>query len=101
MSHKNNHKHEFLKVLQRIAGDSSILGAFLEDLLTPSEYEEIIKRWQIVKRLYDGSPQRKIANSLQVGIGTVTRGSRELLDEKGGFRRVLKMCKRKSKICKV
>lgn len=101
MEHKNNYKYEFLKVLQKVACDGAMLGAFLEDLFTPSEYEEIVRRWQIVKRLYKGLPQRKIANSLRVGIGTVTRGSRELLDKKGGFRRVLKMCKRKSKICKV
>lgn len=93
MSHKNNHKNDFLRVLRKAVIDSSVFEAFLEDLLTPSEYEEIIKRWQIVKQLYEGIPQRKIANSLRVGVGTVTRGSRELLNKKGGFRRVLQMKK--------
>ncbi|MFA6005405.1 MAG: YerC/YecD family TrpR-related protein [Patescibacteria group bacterium] len=51
---------------------------FLEGILTPSELEEVAHRLQIVKMLKLGVPQKNIAKELGVGIATVTRGSREL-----------------------
>lgn len=56
---------------------------FLYGILTPQELEQIAKRLQIVKKLKQGITQREIAEALGVGIGTVTRGSREL--RKGRF----------------
>jgi len=53
----------------------------LEQLLTPSEYEEIVKRLQIFRMLVQGVPQRKIAEQLGVGIATVSRGARALKDD--------------------
>lgn len=50
----------------------------LRDLLTPSEFSEVVKRLQIFKLLEQGVPQRQIAETLGVGIATVTRGSRAL-----------------------
>jgi Trp operon repressor len=47
-------------------------------------------RWQIVKQLACGTPQREIAKNLHVSIATITRGSRELLNKKGGFQQVMK-----------
>jgi len=83
------HKGELLKVLQVASVDKHLLDAFLGDLLTPSEYQDLVLRWQIVKQLTDGIPQRTIAKNLKVGIATVTRGSRELSDKKGGFLSIL------------
>ena len=62
---------------------------FFEDILTPAEYKEIGKRWQIVKQLAAGRSQRDVAKNLHTGIATVTRGSRELLNKEGGFQRTL------------
>ena len=89
MKEKDTYPGEFLSVMQNIAGDKKLLNAFLIDLLTPREYNDITVRWQIVKRLYKGAPQREIAKDLGVSVATITRGSRELLDKKGGFRQVL------------
>ncbi|MGO2242296.1 MAG: Trp family transcriptional regulator [Halomonas sp.] len=50
----------------------------LANLLTPAEYQEISKRLQIFKLLREGVPHRKIAETLGVGIATVSRGSRAL-----------------------
>lgn len=69
------------------------MDGFMEDILTPAEFEDIVTRWQIIKQLSRGVPQRKIAISLGVSIAKITRGSRELLDKNGGFWRVLKMKK--------
>ncbi len=50
----------------------------LSDLLTTSELEEVAKRLQIFEMLAEGVPQRQIAESLGVGIATVSRGSNVL-----------------------
>lgn len=63
---------------------------FLEDILTPSEFEDIGARWQIIKQLSRGVPQREIARKLGVSIAKITRGSRELRDKRGGFSQILK-----------
>jgi len=59
---------------------------FLKGILTPSELDELTTRLQIVKMLKKGLPHREIARRLEVGVATVTRGSREL--RLGRFSRV-------------
>ncbi len=59
---------------------------FLRGILTPQELVQIEKRLQIVKMLKLRVSQREIAEKLEVGIATVTRGSREL--GKGRFKYV-------------
>ncbi|PJC82168.1 transcriptional regulator, partial [Candidatus Roizmanbacteria bacterium CG_4_8_14_3_um_filter_36_10] len=51
---------------------------FLYGILTPKELEELTTRLQIVKLLKKGLPHQEIARRLEVGVATVTRGSREL-----------------------
>lgn len=80
---------DVLDVLQAIAPSKALLKAFLRDLLTPAEYRDTALRWRIVKRLAQGVPQRDIAATLGVSLSKITRGSRELSDERGGFSRVL------------
>lgn len=63
------------------ATDSESMNTILQDLLTSSELSEISKRLQIIRLLKTGMPQRQIAETLGVGIATVTRGSRALKDK--------------------
>ena len=58
---------------------------FLRDMLTPAELNKVAERWQIVKRLAAGMPQRKIKDELGISIEKVTRGSKEFQKKKGGF----------------
>jgi len=51
---------------------------FLVALFTPQELEYIPKRLEIIRLLKKGTPQHLIAKKLDMGIATVTRGSREL-----------------------
>lgn len=82
-----NHKKELLNTIKsQVQKGEESLDAFLESLLTPSEYEQIVKRLQIIKQLKLGIPHRDIASNLEVGIATITRGSREL--SKGNFNHV-------------
>ena len=81
---------ELEKILQKAAKNKKLLHEFLLDLLSPAEYQDLAVRWQIVKKLKKGMPQRDISKSLKVSVSTVTRGSRELLNKKGGFAEVYK-----------
>lgn len=71
---------ELLNLLDTLlaANDRESMADCLDQLLTPSELEEIAKRLQIIKLLQAGMPQRKIAEQLGVGIATVSRGARAL-----------------------
>ena len=64
--------------------------AFLQNILTPAELDEIAARLQIVKLLKKGISQRDVAEKLGVSIGTVSRGARELKYGAPGFKTVLK-----------
>ena len=70
---------EFLDVVVKTSekGKAEVTD-FLEGILTPSEFEHLVKRLQIVKQLKQGRSQRDIAEDLEVGIATVTRGAKEI-----------------------
>ena len=87
------YKKEVLEVLTKVAKDENLLRDFVEDILTPREFENIGVRWQIVKRLAKGEHHQSIAENLHLGVSTVTRGSREMRNREGGFRKVLKLLK--------
>jgi TrpR family transcriptional regulator, trp operon repressor len=88
MTKEDRYKNELSGVLAKIT-KPSLAKEFLEDLLSPREFNDIAKRLQIVKQLAQGVSQRAIARDLNIGIATVTRGSIELQDKKGGFRKIL------------
>lgn len=69
--------------------DPSLIEDFFECLLTPSELDEIAKRWALVKEIASGRPQREIAKDLGLSLCKITRGSRELKKESSAFKRVL------------
>ncbi|PIP63198.1 transcriptional regulator [Candidatus Roizmanbacteria bacterium CG_4_9_14_3_um_filter_33_18] len=65
---------------------SSEMSDFLKGILTPKELDELTMRLQIVKLIKKGLPHQEIARRLEVGIATVTRGSREI--RMGRFKKV-------------
>lgn len=67
-----------------------LMQDLLVDILTPKELAEVVMRWQLIKMLAAGVPQRAIAKKLGISIAKITRGSRALQNEKGGFNQVLK-----------
>lgn len=80
----NEHK-EVIELLRKHASDKKMFFALMEDFFTPAELDGLALRWQIVKELKKGTPQREIAETLKVSISKITRGSRELADPDGGF----------------
>ena len=93
-TNSEQYKKEVTDVIYKISKDKSLLADFLKELLTPREYENIGMRWQIVKRLGAGEHHQAIAESLHLGVATVTRGSREMRKKDGGFRKALKVIHR-------
>lgn len=69
------------------------LDEFLRDLLTESEYRDVIIRVQIVKMLSQNKTHRYISRELGVGVATVERGVKELNDPKGSFSKIFKKAK--------
>lgn len=67
----------------------------LQDLFTPQEIEALAERWQLIQLLSKGVPQREIAQTLNVSISTVTRGSRALQYGSGGFQYFLNKLNKK------
>lgn len=81
-------KRELLKIVLKIK-KINLLEQFLNDLLTPKEYNEIVKRWQIVKQLSDKVPQWQISKNLKVSRSKITRGSRVLYSKSSFFNKIL------------
>lgn len=59
----------------------------LRELLTASEWRMLKNRWQIVKKLEEGLPVRKIADEIKVGTDTVVRVSKMM--QSGELQRAL------------
>lgn len=68
---------ELVEAFLKNKSNSEMLD-FLKGILTPREIEELSTRLQIVKLIKKGLPHQEIARRLEVGVATVTRGSREL-----------------------
>ena len=80
MNTSDSYLNELLDHLLR-AENRQEMDHCLHQLLTPTEYEEVVKRLQIFNMLKAGVPQRKIAEQLGVGIATVSRGARALKED--------------------
>lgn len=93
MNDHHKYLNELLDVMQVAAKDKKVLSQFLEALLTPTELDELPKRLQIIKRLEAGKTHRNIASELEVGVGTISRGARELRNPNSGFHKIINKLK--------
>jgi len=74
-------ENKFIKILQQIKNEKE-LKAFIEGIFTKSELEQVETRIQIIKSLKNGISQHQIASDLKIGVATVSRGAKELKDDK-------------------
>lgn len=88
MGKNDDHIRELYNLFSRLETEERA-EIFLQDLLTPHELAHVAERWQIVKRLAVGMPQRKISEELGISIEKVTRGAKALKASKGGFKMFL------------
>ena len=91
----NSNNREEWQALDQIAGilakieDRKLIREFLICILTKYEIKEIAGRWELVKLLYDGMSQRRIAEQLGMSLCKITRGSKELKKRGSAFKTVL------------
>jgi TrpR family trp operon transcriptional repressor len=91
----NSNKEKELQALDQIAGimarieDRKLIREFLICILTKYEIKEIAGRWELVKLLYDGMSQRRIAEELGMSLCKITRGSKELKKQDSAFKTIL------------
>jgi TrpR family trp operon transcriptional repressor len=91
----NSNNREEFEALDQIAGilakigDRKLIREFLICILTKYEIKEIAGRWELVKLLYNGMSQRRIAEQLGMSLCKITRGSKELKKQGSAFKTVL------------
>lgn len=81
---KSEHLKELVSIFAQLKTPERA-RLFLRDILTPHELAQVAERWQIIKRLNAGMPQRKIKEELGISIQRVTRGSKAFQRNRGGF----------------
>ena len=58
--------------------DPDQMQEFLTEMLTPSECRDLALRWELMRRLKKGAPQRQIAAELGISLCKITRGAKIL-----------------------
>lgn len=51
---------------------------FLNEILTENERKDLSLRWDLMRKLHDGIPQRAISSELGISLCKITRGSKIL-----------------------
>ncbi len=64
-------------------------AAFMRDLCTRKELEEMSHRWEAVKLLDEGIPYREISDRTGLSTATITRINQWLQHGTGGYRSML------------
>ena len=59
-------------------GDLDQMQEFLTEMLTPSERRDLALRWELMRQLKKGIPQRQIAAELGISLCKITRGAKIL-----------------------
>lgn len=79
---------EIIDIFNRTT-DKKKTRALFSELFTDAELQDISKRWYLMKELYQGKPQRKIAREMEVSLCKITRGSKILKRADSEFRDIL------------
>jgi len=85
MMHRSLSLKKLTQIFLSIKTEDQMID-FLKGLLTPQELDQLPVRVELIKKLKQGQSQRQIAQELNVGIATVTRGAHEI--KKGRFKNV-------------
>jgi len=69
--------------------DYTTVRKIFEELFTPKELVSVSKRWYLMKALYKGRAQRKIAKDMEISLCKITRGSKILKDPDSVIKKIL------------
>lgn len=70
----------FKEIANILAGitDQEDMEKFLTEILTDNERKDLSLRWDLMRKLHQGIPQRAISSELGISLCRITRGSRIL-----------------------
>ena len=69
--------------------DPRDMEVLFQEIFTPAEINTLSLRWQLLKDLYEGKTQRKIAAEHKISLCKITRGSKILKTEGSYLKKVL------------
>lgn len=79
---------EIIEIFTSVS-DKKDMRRLFEDIFTDAERTDLAKRWYLLKELYKGTAQRKIASDMGVSLCKITRGSRILKNDESIIRQIL------------
>ncbi|HAF86507.1 MAG TPA: transcriptional regulator [Sphaerochaeta sp.] len=79
---------DLIKIFAKTADEMQMRKLF-EEVFTPSEQKDFALRWNLMKDLYRGIPQREIAANHGISLCKITRGSKILKQKDSYCRRIL------------
>ncbi len=79
---------DLIKIFANTADEMQMRKLF-EEVFTPSEQKDFALRWNLMKDLYRGIPQREIAANHGISLCKITRGSKILKQKDSYCRRIL------------
>jgi len=79
---------EFCDILCEISDKNKVFEA-LSEILTEKECMDVALRWKLMKAIFMGEPQRKIAKDYRISLCKITRGSKILKQDKSCMKDIL------------
>ncbi len=79
---------DLIKIFAKTTDEMQMRKLF-EEVFTPSEQKDFALRWNLMKDLYRGIPQREIAANHGISLCKITRGSKILKQKDSYCRRIL------------
>ena len=84
----DNDLEDLIKIFAKTTDEKQMRKLF-EEVFTPSEQKDFALRWDLMKDLYRGIPQREIAANHGISLCKITRGSKILRQKDSYCRRIL------------
>jgi len=84
----DNDLEDLIKIFAKTTDEKQMRKLF-EEVFTPSEQKDFALRWNLMKDLYRGIPQREIAANHGISLCKITRGSKILKQKDSYCRRIL------------
>jgi len=80
---------EITQILSEIKNPDDI-EKFLNEIMTDNERKDLSLRWDLMRKLHDGIPQRAISAELGISLCKITKRSKILKSEDSIITKILK-----------
>lgn len=85
---ENTGLEELSRILCEISNEEEMVN-FIKEIMTEKECFDLGLRWKLIKAIYQGETQRKIASDYKISLCKITRGSKILKKEGSCSKRLL------------